>query len=394
MTMNRLIRSELRKLTTTKMPWAFLAVLAVLAGINAFAVIAGTDIDGSKAFIATEADQQSLMAFAANALAIAGLFGAIAVAREYGHHTVVPTFLAVASQTSSGARPTRRHRRRRWGPRPRRRRTHRRRRRLLSADHRLRLPRLGRQRDPGTRRLGVRRSRRRRPRRRDRCCSCATSAEPSPATVLALFIAPPLVVQLAHGTASWMPSILANVVSGVGNEVSQPAAVAAIAAWALVPAAIGLDRRPTPRRRLTPTAHRRPDRPASVSPLDGEPDPPRAGCPTIGAGSTVGFSHARRRATNARSPHRQPAGDARCGRGSTRANLTPLGGRSLAGPASPTALSPWSCSPGRWSPLPSAHSATARTSRSTRSVTDPPARSSCWPSPRQPCCGDAGDPSP
>ena len=42
MTMNRLIRSELRKLTSTKMPWAFLAVLTVLAGLNAFAVVAGT----------------------------------------------------------------------------------------------------------------------------------------------------------------------------------------------------------------------------------------------------------------------------------------------------------------------------------------------------------------
>lgn len=94
MTMTRLFRSELRKITTTKMPWAFLAVLVVLAGLNAFAVIAGTDFDGSKGFISTEVDQQSLMAFAANALAIAGLFGAIAVAREYGHHTVVPTFLA------------------------------------------------------------------------------------------------------------------------------------------------------------------------------------------------------------------------------------------------------------------------------------------------------------
>jgi hypothetical protein len=58
--------------------------------------------------------------------------------------------------------------------------------------------------------------------------------------VLALIIAPPLVVQLSNATASWMPSVLANVVSGVGNDVSQPAALAAIAAWATVPAAIGL----------------------------------------------------------------------------------------------------------------------------------------------------------
>ncbi len=93
MTWFRLLRSELRKLTSTRMPLAFLAVLAVIAAINAFAVIAGTDMDGSKAFISTAADQQSLMAFAANAMIIAGLFGAIAVAREYGHGTVVPTFL-------------------------------------------------------------------------------------------------------------------------------------------------------------------------------------------------------------------------------------------------------------------------------------------------------------
>ncbi len=239
MNMTRLFRSELRKLTSTKMPWAFLAVLAVLAGLNAFAVAAGTDFDGSKAFIATEADQQSLMAFAANALAIAGLFGAIAVAREYGHHTVVPTFLAS----------------------PRR--------------HRAVLAQLGAIGLGGgvlglvgaaLTAIAV-------------ACSLPTTdysflVSPGNLTqvlaasafagaagavlgagigalvrnvggavtgvVLALLIAPPLVVQLANGTASWMPSVLANVVSGVGNDVGQPAAIAAIAAWALVPAAAGL----------------------------------------------------------------------------------------------------------------------------------------------------------
>ncbi|MDH3398773.1 MAG: hypothetical protein OEM94_09605 [Acidimicrobiia bacterium] len=239
MTMTRLIRSELRKLTTTKMPWAFLAVLAVLAGINAIAVIAGTDMDGSKAFIATEADQQSLMAFAANALAIAGLFGAIGVAREYGHHTVVPTFLASprryravlaqlgAIAVSGGvlglvgagltaaavafSLPTTD-----YGF-------------LVSAGNVTQVLAasafagaagavLGAGIGSLVRNVG----------------GAVTGA------VLALFIAPPLVVQLASDTASWMPSILANVVSGVGNEVSQPAAVAAIAAWAVVPAAIGL----------------------------------------------------------------------------------------------------------------------------------------------------------
>ena len=93
MTSLGLVRAELRKLTTTKMPWAFLAVLATISGITAIAVVFGTDADGSKGFISTAADQKSLMAFAYNGLIIAGLFGAIAVAREYGHDTVVPTFL-------------------------------------------------------------------------------------------------------------------------------------------------------------------------------------------------------------------------------------------------------------------------------------------------------------
>ena len=58
-------------------------VLVAISGLTAIAVILGTDMDGSKAFIATADDQQSLMAFAVNAMMGASLFGAIAVAREY-----------------------------------------------------------------------------------------------------------------------------------------------------------------------------------------------------------------------------------------------------------------------------------------------------------------------
>jgi hypothetical protein len=90
----RLLRAELRKLTSTKLPWGFMIALVVIAAINATAVIFGTDMDGSKAFISTADDQRSLMAFAGNALMGATLFGAMAVAREYGYGTVVPTFLA------------------------------------------------------------------------------------------------------------------------------------------------------------------------------------------------------------------------------------------------------------------------------------------------------------
>ncbi len=239
MNITRLIRSELRKLTSTKMPWAFLAVLAALAGINAFAVVAGTDFDGTKAFIATEADQQSLMAFAANALAIAGLFGAIAAAREYGHHTVVPTFLAeprrhraVLAQLGAigigggvlglvGAG-------------------------LTAAAVALSLPTTDYGFLVSTGNLA-------------QVLAASTFAGAAGAVlgagigtlvrnvggavtgvVLTLLIAPPLVVQLASGTASWMPSVLANVVSGVLNDVGQPSAVVALVAWALVPAAAGL----------------------------------------------------------------------------------------------------------------------------------------------------------
>ena len=249
MTMTRLMRSELRKLTSTKMLWAFLGVLVVIAALNAFAVVAGTDMDGSKAFIATAADQQSLMAFAANAFMGAGLFGAIAVAREYGHHTVVPTFLvsprrhrAVVAQlaavagvggllslvgaglTVSAVALA-----------------------LPSTDYGFLVPvgdvvrvvtasafagaagaMLGAGIGAVVRNVG----------------GAVTG------TVLMLIIVPPLVVQLASGTANWMPGILANVISGTADDVSVIAALAAIAGMGEHPRADRVDRRAATRCRL------------------------------------------------------------------------------------------------------------------------------------------------
>ncbi len=69
----RTVRAELRKLTTTKMPLGFLIVLVVIGAATAIAVAVGTDMDGSKTFISTAADQQSLMAFAGNALVVRDL---------------------------------------------------------------------------------------------------------------------------------------------------------------------------------------------------------------------------------------------------------------------------------------------------------------------------------
>ena len=239
MTWSRLVRAELRKLTSTRMPWAFLVVLLAISATTAVAVIYGTDMDGSKAFIATAADQRSLMAFSWNAMMGAGLFGAVAVAREYGHGTVVPTFLAaprrhraVLAQFTAvllagavlgfiGAALT-----------------------VLGVALSLTTTDYGFMVSAG----GV-------------AAVLAASAFAGAAgavlgagigalvrntggavmgVVLMLIIAPPLIVQLANDASSWVPGTLASVVSGVTHEVSRPAAAAALAAWAIVPAIIGL----------------------------------------------------------------------------------------------------------------------------------------------------------
>jgi hypothetical protein len=239
MTWSRLIRAELRKLTSTKMPWAFLIVLVAISAINAAAVSFGTDMDGSKTFISTSADQRSLIAFAANAMMIAGLFGAIAVAREYGHGTVVPTFLveprrhrAVVAQLAA----------------------------VLLGGGVLGL--VGAALTAATVAVSLRTT--------DytfmvsvggvvRVLAASAFAGAAGAVlgagigalvrntggavtgaVLLLIVAPPLIVQLASDAASWVPSALANVVSGTASDVAVPAALAALALWALVPAVIGL----------------------------------------------------------------------------------------------------------------------------------------------------------
>jgi ABC-2 type transport system permease protein len=235
----RLVRAELRKITTTKLPWGFLAVLVAVACLDGAVVIWGTDMDGSKTFVSTATDQRSLMAFATNAMIGAGLFGAIAVAREFGHGTVVPMFLSsphryravLAQQTAvmiSGALlslvgqamvigavaatlPTTH-----FGF-------------LLSTGDVARLLAaatwagavgavLGAGVGALVRNLG----------------GAVTAA------VLVLFLAPPLVVQLFNDAASWIPDTLTRVVAGVGDQVSTAAALAALGAWAVIPAALGL----------------------------------------------------------------------------------------------------------------------------------------------------------
>jgi ABC-2 type transport system permease protein len=239
MTMLRLLRGEIRKLTTTKLPWGFLAVLVLVAGLDAAVVAFGTDMDGSKAFVATAADQQSLMAFAFNAMIGTSLFGAIAVAREYGHKTVVPTFLtsprrsravlaqmtavmlggAILALVGQGlviagvalALPSTE-----YGF-------------LVSATSVARLLAasmiagavgavLGAGLGALIRNIG----------------GAVTTA------VLVLFVIPPLAAQLISDTGSWIPPALFAVISGVSTTTSLSAALLAVVTWALVPAVAGL----------------------------------------------------------------------------------------------------------------------------------------------------------
>lgn len=235
----RTVKAELRKLTSTKMPLAFLTVLVVIGVATATAVAFGTDMDGSKTFISTAADQQSLMAFAGNALVIAGLFGAIAIAREYGHGTVVLTFLTTprrpqavlaqlaaafvagsvvglvggalsACSVAAGLTATD------FGF-------------MVSATDLAQVLAASTLAGGAGAVLGA--------------GVGALVRNPGGAvtgTILLLVILPPLAVQLVSEAASWVPGTLANVVSGVDNAVGMGAAIAAIGLWALVPAAIGL----------------------------------------------------------------------------------------------------------------------------------------------------------
>jgi hypothetical protein len=241
MTWLRLVRAEIRKLTTTKLPWGFFAVLVVIAGLDAAVVAFGTEMDGSKAFVATATDQQSLMAFAFNAMLGTALFGAIAAAREYGHGTVVPTFLtcprraravlaqlaavlfagvalALSGQALMIASVALALKSTEYGF-------------MVSAGDLTQLLAasalagaigavLGAGLGAVIRNVG----------------GAVTTA------ILVLFVIPPLAAQMVSAAGSWIPPTLFGVISGVGADVNVSlwAALMAVAVWALLPAAAGL----------------------------------------------------------------------------------------------------------------------------------------------------------
>ncbi len=235
----RLVRGELRKLTTTKLLWGFLAVLVIISATNATAVIFGTDMDGSKTFVSTADDQASLMAFGFNALLGTTLFGAIAASREYGHNTVVPMYLtaprrylAVLAQfvavvlaggllgligegltvlAVAAALPTTDYAF------------------LVSAGAvaQLMVASLLAGAVGGLLGAGI-------------GLALRHMGGAVTAAVLLLFVLPGIVVQLVNETASWVPSTLLRVISGVATDTGLFAALVALVAWGLVPAAIGL----------------------------------------------------------------------------------------------------------------------------------------------------------
>ncbi len=239
MTSINLVRSELRKLTTTRMPWVFGSVLVALAVTNGIAVVAGTDMDGSKTFISTGADQRSLMAFAANALLLSALFGATAAARVHAHNTVIATYLTTPNRPRAlraqliavgvaGAvigvigtaltvvavavsLPTTE-----FGF-------------LISAGGVLQVIAAAALLGAAGAVLGAAIG-----------ALVRNTGGAVTGTVLALVIAPPVVVQLASGAERWVPSALAQVVSGVTNDTSTIGAVAAVCLWAVVPALVAL----------------------------------------------------------------------------------------------------------------------------------------------------------
>ncbi|MFO7777149.1 MAG: hypothetical protein R6V28_02225 [Nitriliruptoraceae bacterium] len=93
MTWLRLLKAESRKLVTTRLLWGFLGTLVLFSSIVAVAVVLGSATDDAVGFVDTAEAQRSLLAFGTNAMLFGGLFGATAVAREYTHGTVVPTYL-------------------------------------------------------------------------------------------------------------------------------------------------------------------------------------------------------------------------------------------------------------------------------------------------------------
>jgi ABC-2 type transport system permease protein len=236
--MTGIIRGEVLKITSTRLPLAFVLVLLALVVTNMIAVVWGEDYDGTKGFIATAGDQRSLVAFAANAVILSGLFGAVAASREYTHQTVIPMFLLTprrgraytvqvavvglfgallgalgAGLLIAGVAAA-----------------------LAFTDFGFLMSAGGVARVIGASALagfagavlgvGV-------------GAVVRNTGGAVSGVVVILLILPPTLGQLAQSAGSWVPATLSSVLSGTAEDVSVQAAVAAILVWALLPAVVG-----------------------------------------------------------------------------------------------------------------------------------------------------------
>ena len=239
MTWTRLLRSELRKHATTRLPLWFLGALLVIAVAVAAAVLIGAGTDDAEGLFDTMTAQRSLLAFGTNAMMIAGLFGAIAMASEFTHGTIVPTLLlsprryrATSAQlaavliggallglvggslTIAGGAIA-----------------------LPLAGFDLLLPfgtvvrlvlaaalagAIGAVFGAGV------------------AAVVRNTGGAVTAVVVLLMLGPPIIAQLSAAAASWVPGTLIGVISGMGETPALPAAIAALLAWGLIPALVSV----------------------------------------------------------------------------------------------------------------------------------------------------------
>ncbi len=239
MTWLRAFRAELRKLTTTRLPWGFLAVLLLLAGAVALAVTVGIDYQGAEGFVDNEADQASLLTFGPNAMMVATLFGAIVTAREYTHGTIVPTLLMtprrltatsaqMAAVTVGGAVlglvggglavtagalsfPAVGHQM------------------MVSAGWMVRLVASAGAAGAAGALMGA-----------GIGVVVRNAGGAAMVAAFAVIIAPPMAAEIFDAAGQWIPSSLITAMAGVNGELTVLAAVAALAAWGLIPAVLGV----------------------------------------------------------------------------------------------------------------------------------------------------------
>ena len=92
--MTRLLRSELRKVTTTRLWWAMMLGAMAFAALGVVAQIAGNGVrDNPAPPLTTAVTQRAVFAAAFGGYIFAAVVGVILVTTEYRHFTSRPTFL-------------------------------------------------------------------------------------------------------------------------------------------------------------------------------------------------------------------------------------------------------------------------------------------------------------